>query len=84
MTMHKTLQPRDDVDRLYVSRKEGVRRLGGMEESIDVSIQQIEDYIDKRRGRLITAKRNNIEHFDLQNGNDWKTKNGRKSIVWMI
>ena len=23
MTMHKALLPRDDVDRLYVSRKEG-------------------------------------------------------------
>ena len=25
MTMHKALHPRDDVDRLYVSRKEGGR-----------------------------------------------------------
>ena len=27
MTMHKALHPRDDVDRLYVSRKEGGRGL---------------------------------------------------------
>ena len=25
MTMHKALHPRDDIDRLYVSRKEGER-----------------------------------------------------------
>ena len=32
MTMHKPLHPRDDVDRLYVSRKEGGRRLASVED----------------------------------------------------
>ena len=35
MTMHKALQPRDDVDRLYVQRKEGKRRLPSIEDSVD-------------------------------------------------
>ena len=30
MTMHKALHPRDDVDRLYMSRKEGGRGLAAM------------------------------------------------------
>ena len=30
MTMHKALHPRDDVDRLYVSRKEGGRGLASI------------------------------------------------------
>ena len=38
MTIHKALHPRDDVDRLYVSRKEGGRRLASFEDSIDASI----------------------------------------------
>ena len=38
MTMHKALNPRDDVDRLYVSRKEGGRRLTNTEDSVDTSI----------------------------------------------
>ena len=38
MTMHKALHPRDDVDRLYVSRKEGRRGLASIEDSIDASI----------------------------------------------
>ena len=54
--MHKTLYPRDDVDRLYVSRREGGR---GIEDSVDASIQRLKDYIQKRRGRLIAATRNN-------------------------
>ena len=39
MTMHKALHPRDDVDRLYVSRKEGGRGFASIEDSVDASIQ---------------------------------------------
>ena len=45
--MHKALYPRDDVDRLYVSRKEGGRGLASIEDSVDASIQRLEDYIQK-------------------------------------
>ena len=53
MTMHKALHPRDDVNILYMSRKEG----RSIEDSVDASIQRLEDYIDKREGRLITDTR---------------------------
>ena len=59
MTMHKVLPTRDDVNRLYVSRKEVGRRLADIEDSVDASIQRFEDYIEKCIGRLITATRNN-------------------------
>ena len=35
MTMHEALHPRDDVDRLYVSRKEAGRGLANSEDSVD-------------------------------------------------
>ena len=38
MTMHKALHPKDDVDRLYVPRKEGGRGLASIEDSVDASI----------------------------------------------
>ena len=41
--MHKALHLRNDVDRLYVSRNEGRRGLASIEESVDASIQQLED-----------------------------------------
>ena len=47
MTMHKALHPRDDVDRLYVSRKERGRWLARIEDCVDASIQRLEDYIGK-------------------------------------
>ena len=46
MTMHKGLHPRDDVDRLYVSWKEGGRRLASIEDSVDASIQRLKNYIE--------------------------------------
>ena len=59
MTMHKALHPRDDVDRLYVSRREGGRRLATMEDSADTSIQRLEVNREKCGGRLLTATRKN-------------------------
>ena len=50
MTMHKALHPRDDVDRLYVSRKEGGRGLASIEDSVDTSIHRLENYIQKHEG----------------------------------
>ena len=58
MTMHKALHPRDDVNRLYVSRKEGGRGLASIEDSVDASIQRLEDDIEKHERGLITAIRN--------------------------
>ena len=62
MTMHKALHPRDNVDRLYVSSKDGGRGLASIEDSVDTSIQQLEDYIEKHEGGLITAIRNNTDN----------------------
>ena len=51
MIMHKSLNPKHDVDRLYVSRKEGGRGLASIEDSVDASIQRFEDYIEKHEGQ---------------------------------
>ena len=61
MTMHKALYPREDVHRLYVSRKEGRRGLSRIQDSVVASIKRREDCIKKRRGRLIIVSRNNTE-----------------------
>ena len=64
MTMHKALlHPRDDVDRLYVSRKVGGRGITCIEDSVDASIQRLEDYIQKYNGGPITAIRNDNDNM---------------------
>ena len=60
-TMHKALHPRDEVDRIYLSRKER-RGLASIEDSVNASILQLEDYIEKREGGLIVAIRNESNH----------------------
>ena len=68
MTLHKALY---EIDRLYVSWKEGERRLDNMNDSVDASIQALEDYIKKNKERLIIATRN--QHWkqkDQQNNNN--------------
>ena len=62
MTVHKALHPRDDVDRLYVPRKEGWWGLASIEDSFDALIQRLEDYIEKHEGGLIIAIRNNTDN----------------------
>ena len=52
--MHKSLHPRDDVDTLYISRKEGGRRLASIEDCVDASIQQFEDYIENTMANIMT------------------------------
>ena len=49
MTIHKALHSRDDVDRLYVSRKKGGRGLASIEDSVDASIQRHEDDIENTK-----------------------------------
>ena len=45
MTMHLVLHPRDDIDRLNLSRKEGGKGLTSTKDRIDASIQRLEDNI---------------------------------------
>ena len=60
--MHKALYRRDNVDRLYVSRKEGGRGLTSIEDSVDASIQRLEDYIEKHEQGLITTIKNDTDN----------------------
>ena len=56
MTMHKALHPRDDVDGLYVSRKEERRGLASIENSVDDSIR-LEDHKEKHETYYSHQKR---------------------------
>ena len=60
--MFKVLQTRVEIDRPYVSRKEGERGLASIEDSVDAFKQRLENSIKKRKGRLITATRNNTDN----------------------
>ena len=84
MTMHKALHPRDDVDRLYVSRKEGGRGLANIEDTVDASIQRLEDYIEKHERGLITTIRNDTDNTIDERVTTTRKKMGRKTTLWPL
>ena len=61
MSIHNALHPRNDVERLYVSRQEGGRGLASIVDGVDTSIQRLVDYIEKHERGLITSTRNDID-----------------------
>ena len=82
MTIHNALHPRDDVDRLYMPRKEGGREFAINEDSVDPSIQRVKDDIKKQGGRLITATRNNTDNMNTNRTTITREKNRKKKIPW--
>ena len=85
MTMHKALQPRDDVDRLYVSNKERGRGLARIEDIVDASIQRLKDYIEKHERKLTTAIRNDTDNtIDDRMTTTRKQKWEKKTTLWPL
>ena len=84
MTMHKALHPRDDVDRLYVSRKQGGRGLASIEDTVNASIQRLEDYIEKHEPGLITTIRNVTDNTINERMTTTRKQMGRKTTLWPL
>ena len=59
---NKALHPSDDSERLYVSRKVAGRGFASTEDSVDPSIQRLEEDIENHEGGLITAIKNNTDN----------------------
>ena len=55
------------IDRLFMSRKEGRRGLNSTEDSIDILIRQLEDYINKNKKVNYSEHK---QHKDQQNNNN--------------
>ena len=61
MTTHKGLHRSDDIERLYLSRKERESGLASIKDSMDASIQWFEDDTRKTKWLIFTATRNCTE-----------------------
>ena len=74
-----TIHPREDVDRLYVSRKEGESRLASYEDSVVATIRRLDDSIEKYEQRPITATRNDtyntkFNRMTITRKQEWEEK----------
>ena len=68
ITMHKSLHPRDDKERLYMSRKEGgVTRI---ENTVDTSIRRLEVNIKKQKMSNYSDHKQHKQHKGQQNDNN--------------
>ena len=77
------IHPKDDVDRLYVSRKEGGIGLTSIEDRVDASIRRLEDYLEKRGGKTdYSHQKQYWQHEDQQNNNNQKIIIRRKITLW--
>ena len=60
--MHKALHPKSNVDRLYISRKEGGRGFFSVEDTVETSKIGLERYVQESKERLlIAAKRSDMK-----------------------
>ena len=84
MTMHKALHPRDDVEKLYVCRKEGRTRLASIKDSVDASIYRLEDYIEKHERGLITAIRNDADNTIDERMTTTRKQKWEKTTLWPL
>ena len=57
MTMHNALHLKSYIDRLYIPRKEGGRRLQDVEETVKVTNLGLENYVKESKERFLTAAR---------------------------
>ena len=90
MTLHKALYPRDDRDRLYVSRKERGRELTSIEVYVDALTQGFK-YIKrakKKKKRLLRTASNNTSKITNRKTTKtrkqkWKGKQLYEYFKWL-
>ena len=58
MITQKSLHPRDKIDRLYVTRKDGGRRLAKIENCVYGTIKGLVKYINKSKETFTTVTSN--------------------------
>ena len=68
MTMYKALHPRDDIDRLYVSRKKGGRELASIEDSVDTTTWRL--YKKSKKQTDFRKPETAQKHKDQQDNNN--------------
>ena len=76
MTIHKTLNPWDEVNRLHVSRKKG-KGLASIQDSFDASIQ----WLGARRTTGYSHQKQYRQYKHQHNKNNQETKMGSKITV---
>ena len=78
LTIHGTLHPRSNVNRLYLPRREGGRGLTSVEDAINTEGRNINVYISQSQERLLKAAwdRKNVD--EIETSKEYKERIKRK------
>ena len=82
--MHTGLHRWAEVDRPYVSRKEGRKELTRIKDSVNTSMQQAEDSIKKKGVKVIKTTRNNTESIRIKITKITRKQKGKEKYVMDI
>ena len=83
--IHKVLHSKEDINRLYLSRKGGERGFTNTEVNKDTSIRCLQNYIKKKnKESLITANTNNtrINRTIITRKQKWEEKQKYGHFKW--
>ena len=86
MPMHNAFHPKSNVDHLYILRKEGSRRLQGVEEMVNLTNLGLENYVKESRECLLTTARSVdidlLEPIQETTTEAKKQKKEERTIFW--
>ena len=82
LTMHKAFYLRDDVDRLYVGRKDGGRGLISIEECVENAVLGVRGYVEKSKEKLLSAANDWHEESEETAGDLKKRRAAERQERW--
>ena len=83
LTIYNGFHPRNNVDRLYLLRCKGDRRLTGVQDTMETTILGLKNYVRNSKVRLLIAARTIEDHKDRESPNEYKKmKKNERETQW--
>ena len=89
MTMHRALNPKSDVARIYLSRKEGGRGLINVEDTVKLAIIGLERYVlTSEQGLFIAATKVDGDYKQhlgiIETVKESKERRRKEQSIWVV
>ena len=81
--MHSAFYPKSNVDQLYLSKIEGGRGLIGVQDTVEIAILGLRNYVRNSKERLLIAARTIEDDEDRETPNKYKKRKQNERICKM-
>ena len=83
LTIYNGFHPKNNVDRLYLLRCKGDRRLTGVQDTMETTILGLKNYVRNSKVRLLIAARTIEDHKDRESPYEYKKmKKNESETQW--